>query len=96
MYAIGEQYGVVGLKKLSQEKFRCACLHFWNQSEFAVAAHSVFSTTVEEDKGLRDLVSKTISDHMELVNKPEIEALMTEYNSLTFGILKQKVSKGWR
>ncbi|KAK7186690.1 BTB/POZ domain-containing protein [Paraphaeosphaeria sporulosa] len=95
MYAIGDQYGVIGLKQLSQEKFRCACLHFWNQSEFVVAAHLVFSTTLDEDKGLRDIVSETISGHMELVNKPEIEVLMTEFSSLAFGLLKRKVSMGW-
>jgi hypothetical protein len=95
-YAIGEQYGVVGLKELCKEKFRCACLHFWNQPAFAVAAHLVFSTTVEDDKCLRDIVSKHIADHIELVNKAEIEVLMTEFNSLAFSILKQKVAKGWR
>jgi hypothetical protein len=45
---------------------------------------------MEEDKGLRDIVCKTISDHMSLLEKPEIEALMTEFNGLAFGLLKAK------
>lgn len=95
MYAIGDQYDVLGMKELCKEKFRRACLNFWNHSEFAIAVHVVFSTTLEEDKGLRDIVSKTIADHMELVEKPEIEVLMTQFNGLAFGLLKQKVAEGW-
>jgi hypothetical protein len=40
-----------------------------------------------EDKGLRGVVSSTISNHMELIRKPAIQALMTEFNGLALGIL---------
>jgi hypothetical protein len=96
LYALGDRYGVVGLKELAQEKFRRACLHFWDSLEFAVAVHLAFSTTIDEDKGLRDIVSKTVAEHMDLVNKPEVEVLMMQFNGLAFGLLKQKVAQGWR
>jgi len=49
-----------------------------------------------DDKGLKDIVSDTISEHMELIHKPAIETLMTEFSSLCLGILKKKaVEHGW-
>jgi len=96
MYEIGEKYEVMGLKELSQQKFSRACEHFWNDPKFSIAAYHAFSTTPDHDKGLRDLVSKAISKHLELVEKPEIEAVLTEFNGLAFGILKEKKQQGWK
>ncbi|KAF2807560.1 uncharacterized protein BDZ99DRAFT_447950 [Mytilinidion resinicola] len=96
MYEIGEKYDVIGLKDLSQEKFSRTCGLFWNDPKFPVAAHHAFSTTPDHDKGLRDLVFKTLSDHLELIDKPEIEAVLTEFNGLAFGLLKEKKQQGWR
>lgn len=93
LYELADKYSVVGLKALCQEKFKRACLHFWNDENFSVAANYVFSTTPDHEKGLRDIVSTTISKHMILLKKPEIEALMTEFNGLAFGLLKTKAAE---
>jgi hypothetical protein len=96
MYEIADKYDVVDLKELAQTKFEVACAAYWNDDLFAVAAHHAFSTTMAHDKGLRDIVSGTICDHMELIHKPAIETLMTEFNGLSFGILKKKADEhGW-
>ncbi|KAF1848767.1 uncharacterized protein K460DRAFT_384787 [Cucurbitaria berberidis CBS 394.84] len=96
MYEIADKYDIVGLKDLVVEKFNRACQNFWDDPTFAIAAHHAFSTTPDHDKGLRDIVSKTISDHMvALVQKPEVEALLTEFNGLAFGLLKMKTEGGW-
>ncbi|KAI4915020.1 hypothetical protein J4E90_005057 [Alternaria incomplexa] len=97
LYEIADKYDVLGLKELVIEKFKRACHSFWNDPSFAAAAHHVFSTTPEHDKGLRDIVLKTIAEHMaELVKKPEVEALLTEFNGLAFGLLKMKTEAGWK
>jgi len=96
MYEIADKYDVVGLKDLAKEKFKLACAASWNDDAFSIAAHHAFSTTMEDDKGLRDIVSGTISDHMELVRKPEVQALLTEFNGLSLGILMKKADEhGW-
>jgi len=87
MYEIADKYDVVGLKELVLEKFKRACVSFWNDDTFSVAAHYAFSTTMESDKGLRDIVSATISKHKELLHKSEIQALMTEFNTLALSVL---------
>ena len=74
-----------------------ACAIFWDHDNFPIAANYVFSTTSDNDKGLRDIVSATISEHMVLLQKPEVEALMTEFNGLAFGLLKAKAARAnWR
>jgi hypothetical protein len=96
MFEIADKYDVIGLKQLAREKFLRAAAVFWNSDEFAPAAHYVFSTTPETDKGLRDIVSKLVSQHMSLLNKPEVEALLTEFNGLALSLLKMRARDlGW-
>lgn len=95
MYELGDRYGVAGLKKLAQEKFKIACQHFWDDPAFPSAADHAFTTTVDQDKGLRDVVRKTIYDHIALVKKPEVQAFLAEAG-LGIGILVDKMEElGW-
>jgi hypothetical protein len=51
---------------------------------------------MEDDRGLRELVGATTWEHMELVRKLEIQALMTEFNDLSLGIfLKEADEHVW-
>lgn len=96
MYECADKYDVAGLKDLAKEKFKLACDASWNDATFAAAATHAFTTTPDNDMGLRDVVIETLKNHLELINKPEIEVLLTEFNGLAFGILKQKMAEGWR
>jgi hypothetical protein len=97
MYEAADKYDVVGLKDLATEKFKYGCTVFWDDDAFPAAAHPTLSTTMEEDKGLRDVVSSTIADRIEvLVNKAEIQALMSEHTGLAFDIVHKGVDRrGW-
>lgn len=96
MYEMAEKYEISGLKSLCIEKYTRACAKFWDDVKFAESAYHAFSTTPTRDKGLRNVVCKTISKHMELLEKPEIEDLMNEFNGLAFGLLFDKAKQaGW-
>ncbi|KZM22844.1 uncharacterized protein EKO05_0001087 [Ascochyta rabiei] len=96
MYEMADKYDVAGLKDLCVEKYKRACLKFWDDPKFAQSAYHVYCTTPSRDKGLRNIVCKTLSDHMSLLEKPEIEDLMTEFNGLAFGLLFDKAKQsGW-
>lgn len=90
MYEMADKYEVVGLKELAKEKFSRSCMHFWDTSDFPVAANHVFLTTPENDEGLRDVVSQTIAKNMALIREPEIRTLLIQFNSLALGILDAK------
>ncbi|CAI6302774.1 unnamed protein product [Periconia digitata] len=91
LYEIADKYDIQGLKELVTEKFEEACTLSWNTKSFPLAAHHAFVSTPESDKGLRDIIVSTFSAHMELLKKPEVEALMLEFNGLAFGLLKEKL-----
>lgn len=97
MYEIGDKYQVSGLKDLSKFKFELECAKFWNEgAAFVEAARCAFETTPEEDRGLRAIVCKTISEHMGLLKKEDVEGLMREFSGLAFGLLMEKAGKcGW-
>ena len=87
MYEIADKYGVMALKEAAMEKFRCACIHFWNSPDFPRAARHTFLTTLEDDRDLRSVVRDTIAKHMELVEDPSVKRLLNESNGLASGIL---------
>jgi hypothetical protein len=96
MYEIADKYDVIGLKALSTEKFQWACMRFWDHPEFTQAAYHAYTTTPDDDKGLRSIVCKTLSNHMRLLLKPEVEGLMVEFNGLSFDLLIAKAKQaGW-
>ncbi|CAN9451290.1 unnamed protein product [Alternaria alternata] len=96
MYEIADKYDAVGLKDLAIEKFKWACQYLWDDDKFSIAAHHVFSSTPDHDNGLRDIVSETIGAHMNLIKKPEVKVLLTEFNGLALGILNVKIMEhGW-
>ena len=63
---------------------------WWNDTNFSIAAHHALSTTLDHDRGLRDAVQQTISMHIELLDKPEVESLLSTFNGLAFRLLKEK------
>ncbi|ERF77169.1 hypothetical protein EPUS_06449 [Endocarpon pusillum Z07020] len=88
MYALADKYGIHDLKDLAREKFAAVASNEWDGKGFPVAVNTVYATTPESDYGLRNVVVDTLSEHRELLNKPEMEALVKEVNGLAFGLLK--------
>ena len=96
MYELGEKYFVEGLKQLAQDKFKLYSKFHWNTSHFAAAVEHVFSSTVESDTGLRSIVIKIISQRMNVLNMPEMAAMLYRFNDLAVGLLKSKAAlTGW-
>ena len=88
MYAIADFYGVCGLKELASKKFRDAVGEHWNSDDFAKAIQVVYTTTIAGDRELRQVVMDVLMNHMELLDKPDIEAVMRELPDLAFDVLK--------
>ncbi|RYN25995.1 hypothetical protein AA0113_g4990 [Alternaria arborescens] len=90
MYEIADKYEVTGLKELACKSFTLACEAFWDDEAFPIAIKHAFSTTIAEDKGLRDVIIKTISSHDSLARKAEVQAVMLEHSDLAVGVLLKK------
>ncbi|CAN9456975.1 unnamed protein product [Alternaria alternata] len=90
VYEIAEKYEVTGLKELACKNFTLACETFWDDEAFPIAIKHALSTTIAEDRGLRDVIIKTISSHDSFVRKAEIQAVMLEHSDLAVGVLLKK------
>lgn len=88
MYSLADQYQISSLKLLARSKFEKAASEHWDHDEFPVAVRVAYTTTLEEDTGLRKIVIQVFTDHMELLNKPAVEASMRELNGLSYDLLK--------
>lgn len=90
MYAIADKCDIKGLQSLSRDKFKPAVANNWNHGDLPSAIYTMYISTPDSNTGLRDIVVNLISDHMSLLRKPEVEALMREFNGMAFDLLKLK------
>jgi len=92
MYETADKYCVTGLKDIARDKFSRASDLFWKYPAFAVGANHAFSTTPDDDRGLRGIISNTIWANIEeMIKVPAIEALLMEFNGLAVELLKREI-----
>jgi len=73
IYSLGEKYGIQGLKTLSLDKFSREVKYHRNSEDFIHAVKEVFTSTVEEDGGLRDVILGEIVNHPDLLDKEQLQ-----------------------
>ena len=95
MYAVAEKYGVKGLKDLIRSKFALACKLFWDSEAFGIAARYVHESTIDTDQGLRDVVHKTICDHIKIIQKEEISSLLDDFGLAKSILMAKMEANNW-
>lgn len=75
MYALGEKYGIMGLKTLSLRNFTTALQENYNSDELGRVIEEVYTSTVSDDRDMRDAVVETLGRHPELLDKDELQAI---------------------
>lgn len=88
VYALAEKYDIPSLKDLSQRKFEMAMACFYDSSEFAEAIEEVYCSTVDTDRGLRDIVLQAFRSHPALATTQDVYAIIKETPSLAFELFK--------
>ncbi|RSL47916.1 hypothetical protein CEP54_013171 [Fusarium duplospermum] len=76
VYAIGEKYGVDDLKELAANKFRAEAEFYWQSDDFVSAIKEVYTSTIDEDRVLRDIVTGVISKHWELLDRSSLQSVI--------------------
>jgi hypothetical protein len=87
VYEVADKYDVAGLKELSREKFMLACNIHWNSDQFSVAAEYAFTTTPDEDEGLRKSIRDTLAAHREIIKNPGIKVFLQRRPELMYELL---------
>lgn len=93
MYAMGEKYGIAGLKQLALNKFEVAfdCVKARDLGEFLFVIPDVYSSTPDTDDGLRNLVVSlptTRKDcYKRLMIHPELKSTIIQTPLFALGLI---------
>lgn len=77
VYALAEKYDIPSLKDLAQSKFEMAMACYYDSSEFADAIEEVYCSTIDSDRGLRDVVLQAFRAHPTLATTQDVYAVIT-------------------
>lgn len=88
VYALAEKYDVPTLKTLAKRKFEMALACYYDAPEFVDAVDEVYSSTVDTDRGLRDVVLQAFRSHPALATTQDVFALIKDTPSLAFELYK--------
>lgn len=88
VYALGEKYGIPGLKSLARKKFAHQMEIHLSNPEFAEACQEAYESTVDSDRGLRDVIIQTFRAHPNLSLRKDVEMVVRDTPGLAFELFR--------
>ncbi|KAF2107648.1 hypothetical protein BDV96DRAFT_653446 [Lophiotrema nucula] len=88
VYEIAERYGIPGLKTLARKKFGDQLQLHLTSTEFPEACQEVYESTVDSDRGLRDIVIQTFRANPDLSLRKDVEQVIRETPGLAFELFR--------
>ncbi|EME45178.1 hypothetical protein DOTSEDRAFT_71038 [Dothistroma septosporum NZE10] len=88
IYALAEKYDIPALKQLARHKFEMSAACYYDAPELADAIEFVYSSTMDSDRGLRDVVLQLFRSHPQLANTQDIFAVLKETPTLALELWK--------
>ena len=88
VYALAEKYDIPSLKDLARSKFEMAMACYYDSSEFADAIEEVYCSTIDSDRGLRDIVLQAFRAHPALATTQDVYAVIKETPALALELYK--------
>lgn len=88
VYAIAEKYGISGLKTLARQKFAHQVAAHLHSDELPEACQEAYESTVDSDRGLRDVIIQTFRSHPDLSIRKDMEAMVRDTPSLAFELFR--------
>ncbi|OCL09392.1 POZ domain-containing protein [Glonium stellatum] len=88
VYSIADKYDIPTLKSHALGKFRKSVETCWGMDDFPLAIREVYSSTLDNDRGLRDLVVKAACEHADALSKePEFRTALEEASSFAADVV---------
>ncbi|GAB7356698.1 hypothetical protein MBLNU459_g7407t1 [Dothideomycetes sp. NU459] len=88
IYALAEKYDIPALKALAKQKYEMAMACFYDSPEFADSIEEVYGSTIDSDRGLRDVVLQAFRSHPQLANTQDVFAVIKRTSTLAFDLWK--------
>ncbi len=76
VYALAEKYDISSLKQLAKRKFEMEMACYFDSPELAEAIEDVYCSTIDSDRGLRDVVLQAFKAHPELESTQDVHAVV--------------------
>jgi hypothetical protein len=87
VYALAEKYLIRGLKAVALRKFKAAAAVCSDVDDFLQATLEVYTSTIEDERGLRDVVVETLFKNSEWLDKEKVRAVIKELGALTYDLV---------
>lgn len=88
VYALGEKYDIPSLKQLARQKFEMAAACYYDAAELAEAIDMVYQSTIDTDRGLRDVVVQLFRMHPQLAQTQDMYAVIKDTPGLALDLWK--------
>jgi hypothetical protein len=88
VYALAEKYGIMGLKALARKKFASQVKEHISSEELPLAMQEIYESTVDSDRGLRDVVIQTFRAHPDIAQRPDIEDVVRSTPGLAWELFR--------
>ncbi|WZH46980.1 BTB domain-containing protein [Fusarium acuminatum] len=95
VYALGEKYGIGYLKLFALQRFEAEVEYHLRSRDFLLAIEEAYTSTVQEDRRLRDAIVKTIIKNCHILRSPLVQATVKS-TELGFDLLMRFASAQWR
>ena len=87
VYALAEKYLIRGLKAVALRKFKAAAAVCLDVDDFLQATLEVYTSTIEDERGLRDVVVETLFKNSEWLDQEKVRAVIKELGALTYDLV---------
>ena len=82
------RYGIRALKALAKKKFAAQAAYHWESAEFAQSMQEVYETTIDTDRGLRDIVIQTFRAFPEIAQRKDVEDIVRDTPGLAWELFR--------
>ncbi|TKA58162.1 hypothetical protein B0A55_11302 [Friedmanniomyces simplex] len=88
VYALAEKYDIPSLKQTARLKLEVAMACNYDSPRFPLAIEEVYCSTIDTDRGLRDIVCEAFRCHPQLASTPDVRQAIHELPSLALDLFK--------
>lgn len=94
VYALAEKYLIHGLKAVALRQFKAAAACSPDITDFLPAMEEVYTSTMEDDRGLRDVIVETLCKHSRWLDKEDVQDVVQRLGALTYDVVIHLRRKG--
>lgn len=87
VYALAEKYLIDGLKGLALRKFKTVATESSDVDHFLQATQEVYTSTIEGDRGLRDVIVAILSKNSKWLDVSQVQHVIKDLGALTFDLV---------